>query len=283
MWIKTGLAVAALAVLSGCAGQTTQKETAPTVPEVEYTYNTPKDTPREQWSTAMLVSHELMGIPGVKDAVAPAPGTPGYSQRISGADALSVSALGVLSPTTHISGGGSLALGTGMFLLGGGPTEIAGIAQLAFWVPADMADNAADASKIAASTWAEIRTRVGKKPIPSQPKTSAYPTNHKLSHASLKDIVTSTPAPFEGDAKHFEVGNLDGKFYGPIFIYRLTGQLHFDHVRSKLSWPELLQVYADELPDWAALYFHGIPQEEPRSVIYGGQVNHFISHTAAPL
>lgn len=285
MWLKTGLVVATMAVLSGCASQVTQKQAAPAV---EYTFNSPEDTPREQWSTALLVAHELMGISGLKDVVAPEPvvGRSSGTQTWNGTDSLATGVLGAVSPTTHVSAGSSLALGAGLSMLSGGSVGPRGISQVAFWVPAELAGNAEEASQVAARTWTEARQRItGRHERLESVKTGAYPSNHPKNYATPKDTFMNNPTPFEGVAKKVAVAGLNGEFYGPIFIDRVSINVANDSMYAKLTRPELLARYAEELPEWTAIYFHASAYKEhamPMTVVFKNQTHYFVAPPSAP-
>lgn len=285
MWLKTGLVVATMAVLSESASQATQKQAAPAV---EYTFNSPEDTPREQWSTALLVAHELMGIWGLKDVVAPEPVVDRSSgtQAWNGTDSLATGVLGAVSPTTQVSAGSSLALGAGLFMLSGGSVGPRGISQVAFWVPAELAGNAEEASQVAAKTWTEVRQRItGRNERLESVKTAAYPTNHPQNYATPKDNFMTNPTPFEGVAKKVAVAGLEGEFYGPIFINLASQNMGNDARHAKLALPELLVRYAEELPEWAALYHIAVAHKKhamPMTVVFKNQTHYFVAPPSTP-
>lgn len=293
MWGKVVVTVAALAVLSGCAGKTTQKQAA-AAPEVEYTFNSPADTPREQWSTALLVTHELMGIAGLKDVVAPEPAADvAVTRNWNGVDSLATGALGVVSPTTHVSAGGGLAIGAGLFLLSGSNPGPMRALQVAFWVPAELAANADEANQVAAQTWADAKTQVtGRNQRVDYVTTAAYPINHGKKHDSLKNIALRRPIPFEGAAKRMKVDGLAGEFYGPIFIDRNLGLLprlsyreNSDGLLIIRKRADRLQEFADVLPAWASIYVPPLiaaRMTSPATVVFNNQLHYFVAPAPGP-
>lgn len=290
MWAKIGLSIAVLTVLSGCASPTVQTQAVQDKPEASYLYNSPEDTPREQWSTALTVVHELMGIRGLKDVVSTEPfgETTSHVPNWNGADGLAVSALGAVSPTTHISAGGGLAIGAGLFLLGGSNPGPLRLPQAAFWVPVDMAANATEAAQVAAQAWAEAKTKVtGRHQRVDYVITAAYPSGHGEKYGSLRRIATQQPVPFEGEPQRIDYGGLNGEFYGPIFIDGQIPVYPSATHRERYDGPLLLQrraerlkAIADALPSWAAVYAPpsiAARLRSPAAVVFNNEVHYFVA------
>lgn len=270
-----GIGVVALALLAGCAGTQSGSSAAP---EVQYTYQDPETVPREQWSQAMVIAREGLGLYGLKDVVAPQ----GFSvtaqgqANFNGADGLATGALGAASPSTHLSSGASLALGAGLFLLGGGASPPPMFSQLAFWVPADMASDAEEASRIAAQTYHEMRTKAFNPPRNNDLReTSMYPKAHRDAFLTVQDQLKRRQAPFVGEAEHEELMGASGKHYGPIFIPLFDQDVYTDFRRSKVGADEFMSRIMAHMPSWSVAYLH-IPNDMPPTILYNQNIHQFI-------
>lgn len=268
--------VLAMAVLAGCAGGPSGASVAP---EVQYTYQDPETVPREQWSQAMVIAREGLGLHGLVDAVAPDGVTvsPRGQANFNGADNLATGVLGAASPSTHISGGASLALGAGLFLLGGGTSPPTAFSQIAFWVPADMVSNAEEASLVAAKTYQEMRHKAFNPPSNNDLRATAkYPRGHRNAYATPMDNFHKRPVPFDGEAEYAQFGEISGEFFGPIYITFFQQDVFVDGRRNKLERSEVMERLADVMPEWSAAYLSGGLQNDPLAVIHGKKINYFV-------
>lgn len=297
---KFGFGLIALSLLSGCASQGTKStaETAaiPVDRATQYTYQDPESVPQEKWSQAMVIARE-MGIYGIQDVVAPdgIPVTPqGQVIASQGVDPLIGGALGAASPTTHISGGASLALGAAFFVLGGGGGAVPHSSdQVAFWVPEDMAATAEEANKVAVQAWDEAREKAFKAKRFKSPGTMKHPQHHTDRHGDINEKFWSTAKnellrihlEFSEDSKNeISIDGMSGRYYGPIFIENAHWATRHDKTSSGLSFMDYYTEIAKYMPSWSAIYFsqkHEYVDRQrvavaPATVVRNGEVMHFV-------
>lgn len=242
--MKLLVAGLALAGLAGCAGMSNYEK--PQLMLVD-----PSAVPKEKWSDALVMFTDQMGIPSMQDTTVDSShgasgGLIGVSQSVNGVD------MGLIS--------GSLGAGAAFSLLASGPSKPMLVAQqIAFWVPADQAANAAEASQIVAEKWAEVRRNVlqGRREVKVEDVAiTAYPFGHPKWYGSTREEFRNIRPPFEGEARLQTVGTTEGMFYGPIFVERGDSE-YTDMAGSKLSPEALLDAYATYLPTTAMLYEPG--------------------------
>lgn len=268
--------VLAIAMLTGCAGAPSGASAAP---EVQYTYQDPDTVEREQWSQAMVIAREGLGLYGLMDVVAPegVSVSPNGQASFNGVDSLATGALGAASSTTHMSSGASLALGAGLFLLGGGASPTTAFSQLAFWVPADMASNAEEASLIAAQTYQEMRNKAFNPPRNNDLRaTGKYLRGDSRAFANPKDRIQRRPVKFDGEAKKVEFGNLSEMFYGPIYIPLFGQDLYTDQRNNKIDWDELMGRMLSHMPTWSAAYINASYYDVPATILHDQEIHRFV-------
>lgn len=265
--MKLLIAGLALAGLAGCAGMSNYEK--PQLMLVD-----PSSVPKEKWSDALVMFTDQMGIPSMQDTTVDSShgasgGLIGVSQSVNGVD------MGLIS--------GSLGAGAAFSLLASGPSKPMLVAQqIAFWVPADQAANAAEASQIVAEQWAEVRRNVlqGRREVKVEDVAiTAYPFGHPKWYGSVQEELNNVRPPFEGEARLQTVGTTEGMFYGPIFVERGQSRAT-DQAGSKLSKREMLDAYSQFLPTTAMLYEPGFNVEKgylPAFIIWNGQKYFFQS------
>lgn len=281
--------VLAIAMLAGCAGTQNGSALEMPAPIMQYTFQDPNEVPQEKWSKAMVIAR-AMGIDGgLMDVIAPegAVVTPQGKVVLAnqGVDPLVGGALGAVSPTTHISGGASVALGAAFFILGGQATAPYMFDNMAFWVPEEMAANAEEARAVAENTWREARVNAFSTKRYNVPRTTMYPIGHKHHYGKtpveMLANVRYGALPFSGAPRQVEVGAMSGSYYGPIFIMDVHLQSFHDKRDSGLEHMEYYELLAQFIPSWSAMYF---PPERnrrrevvaPAVVIHNGEVLQFI-------
>ncbi len=259
--LKGTIAVLALAGLVGCAS--TGGSDRPQV-----TLADPTSVPKENWSDALEMFTNQMGIYGMQDATQ---------------DSTHAAAAGLIDNTRHLNGvemgvlAQSVATGALFFMLDSGPSNpMIRNTQIAFWVPASQAGSAQEAADIVANTWADIRREVvaGRREVKVDAVTiSGYPIGHPKAFGSIKEELHNERPPFEGEARMQRIGNQEGMFYGPIFVHRGSAA-HTDTAATKLTTRDLVRVYAKHLPETAMIYHPGRPEPkvyDPAVLIYNGK------------
>lgn len=232
--------------------------------------------PKENWSDALVMMNDQMGIAGMHDA------TPGAAMGSGGSFVNQVAArnqngfeMGIMT--------GSLAIG-GLFSLleSDGSNRMIGQPQVAYWVPADAVSSSEEAAEWARQNWLNIRKEVlsGTRRVPEESDSARYPMGHPSQFPTLRDANMRNYRPFVAEPKVQTVGNDTSEYYGPIFI---STRYYLQADRSALgldSVGDVLKLYGDSLPDTAMLYYQGIPflkGYEPGFIIHQGQVSYFIS------
>lgn len=241
----------------------------------------PATTPKEQWSDALVMMTDQMGIPGMMDAV---PGsvmgscgrcvnevTERVGGTIGGID------MGVIS--------GSLGAGLAFGVLNTPRGNLMLMTnQIAYWVPADIVDSPDEAVEWVRNNWREawLKATNGTKKVGND-VVRGLPINHPSSYATLNDARLGNTRPFTAEAREQVVGNVKGNFYGPIFIAPHYGA-EWDRGTLKLpTTSEMIDVYGKYLPDTAMIYYRGIPFRkgfEPAFIMHQGKRHYFIAKPA---
>lgn len=259
--MKLLVASLALAGLAGCAGMSNYEK-----PELMLV--DPSAVPKEKWSDALVMFTDQMGIPAMQDTTTDSThgasgGLIGVSQSVNGVE------MGLVS--------GSLAAGAAFSLLASGPSKPMIVAQqIAFWVPAEQASSASEASAIVAEQWAEVRRSVlqGRREVNvGDVSITAYPFGHPKWYGSMREELHNVRPPFEGEARLQTVGTTEGMFYGPIFVERGQSRAA-DQAGTGLSKSEMLAAYSQFLPETAMLYepgFNAPKGYRPAFIIWNGQ------------
>jgi hypothetical protein len=239
----TACLISTAALLSGCSAMRVE---VPTVALID-----PASTPREHWSDALVMLTDQMGIPSMADSTVNSD-TGSAGSLIGKEQAFQYSDVGFVT--------GSNAIGVAGLLLGSTPPNpMLRRRQIAFWVPADEADNAEEASRIVAENWAVVRETIlqGRRPVAvDDVAISAYPIQHPRWYGNPIEEIHNVRPPFVGEPRLQTVGDTEGVFYGPIFITPGLAEAR-DRAGSKLSHRDLMAEYAKYIPKTAMLYEPG--------------------------
>lgn len=244
--LKLTAASLAIASVVGCAS--TGGADRPQVTLVD-----PATVPQENWSDALVMFNNQMGIYGMRDASADsthgtAAGLVNESLRQGyGAE------MGVLAQ--------SVAAGALFFVLDSGPANrMISRPQIAFWMPATEASTPEAASEIVAEKWTEIREKVlaGRRKVTrDQISVSGYPISHPKAFGSVMEELKNERPPFTDGAKRQTIAGVEGDFYGPIFVHPDSTLLLDQGATDAGSLVALLERYAAHMPATSMLYYQG--------------------------
>lgn len=243
--LKVGIAAMGLAGLVGCAS--TGGYEKPQVTLVD-----PSTMPKENWSDALTMFQDQMGIAGMQDATA---------------DSSHGTAAGLIDTSKQQGFGAEMGLiaqsaaaGALFFVMDSGPrNRMINHSQIAFWVPADKASSPEAAGQLVAEQWTAIRKELlaGRREAPvEQISISGYPVNHPKAFVSYKGELQNERPAFEEAPRVQTVGSQTGLFYGPIFVHQ-GSSWGTDLAGTRLPRLELLEAYAQKMPETAMLYYFG--------------------------
>lgn len=273
--IRLGLIAATLSALASCAS-------APRAAEVQLP--DPKTVPREKWSDAMIVLN-AMGIEGQRDIpkemAGSVPGTIVRGSFVSGGVADIASAgISYSNPPAGFSGGGVLAMGAGLFLLGGGGSPAAGLTQVAAWVPAELASSPQEANKVVAAEWDKARKAVGRNGLSKvSTVTAKYHRGYdpRKMYPSITDKILKKPAQYDAPAHKAPSFIAANNVYGPIFL--MTDQIDVDAARNNIELTKYIEQLSQALPEWFFFYYPGLKERNrffPAAVYNKEKIMHFI-------
>lgn len=264
--LKLTAASLAIASVVGCA--TTGGSDRPQVTLVD-----PATVPKENWSDALVMFNNQMGIYGMQDA---------------SADSTHGTAAGLVNDSLRQGYGAemgvlaqSVAAGALFFVLDSGPANrMISRLQIAYWVPAEDVSSAEEASQVVAKQWTAVRKNVlaGRREVnQDQIAVSGYPISHPKAFGSIKQELNNERPPFAEGAKQQRVGGKEGLFYGPIFVHP-GSTFNMDVGATRQSAKSLIEQYASHMPDTAMIYYPGESAPkiyEPAFVVNGQQKHTF--------
>lgn len=277
--LQACLLSATLVLLGGCASE----------PLITFDQlQNPDTTPREKWSNAMLYM-EAMGIRGMRDLprefAESAASRPAQSGGGLGAVDAPTVGLSTVSPPTSMSSGTALGLGVGLMLLSAPTVQSAQVAQVAAWVPANLASSPEEAARLAERTYHETREKIFVKKLPPDTSATTYPNADGRAYGK-RFPKKSNLVLFSSNAKPSPEFIKSPTSYGPIFIYghKLSEEviLNTPGFGNITGEREKLIEFSAALPDWFVIYetakSFSKTQKAPPVVLHSGNKYYFIGN-----
>lgn len=285
MNLKKTICLAALATLIGGLVGCAAPGSGLKRPE-NLTLVNPATTPKEQWSDALVMMTEQMGIPGMMDA-APGSAMGSGGELVNQVNERSHENVGLEIAALSGSIGAGMAFG---ILQSPRGNRMIVLPQIAYWVPADLVSSPEEAAAWVLNDWGRVRlnavrgtkreAKIGKT---GEDKTTGLPRNHPSQFPSLNDARKRNYRPFQAEAREQVVGQIRGTFYGPIFVAPGGAGIELILDKQGLDLPtegEMMDLYGRYLPDTAMIYYQGVPHPkgyEPGFVLHQGQRHYFIA------